>query len=109
MQCCRVSPDVLEAVTFIHLFPKRAIFLLELPALHGSRDQQLNLVEVERLGHKIVGAAFHCFHCDIDRPVSRHHDTDRGTRHFQSAIDQGHSIFAAETQIGEKHIDLLAI
>ena len=31
------------------------------------------------------------------------------SRHFQRAIDQGHSIFAAETQVGEKHIDLLAI
>jgi len=52
MQCCRVSPDVFEAVTFLHLFPKRAIFLLEVPALHRARDQQLNLVEIERLGHK---------------------------------------------------------
>ena len=74
-----------------------------------ARDQQFDLVQVERLGHKIVGAAFHRFDRDIDRAVGRHHDADRGTRHFQGAIDQGHSIFAAEAQVGEKDVDLLAV
>ena len=99
MQCRRVAPNVFESVTFVNLLPKRAIFLLELAPLHRARDQHFDLVEVERLGHKIVRAAFHRLDCHIHRAVGRHHDTDRGTRHFQGAIDQGHSVFAAETQI----------
>jgi len=45
MQCCRVSQNVLEAVPFIHLFPECTIFLLELAALHGARDQQTRLCQ----------------------------------------------------------------
>src|SRR6266566_3821113 len=61
-----------------------------------------------RLGDKIVSAAFHRFDRDVDRAIRRHHDTDGRTRHFQSAIDQLHSIFASEAKIGEEHVYLLA-
>src|SRR5262249_57009837 len=44
----------------------------------------------------------------VDRAVGCHHDAGSGARHFQGAVNQGHSIFAAETQVSEKHIDLLA-
>ena len=89
--------------------PERAVFLLELSALHRARDQQFDFVEVERLGHEIVRTAFHRLDCDVDRAVGCHHDADRGTRHFQGAIDQRHSIFAAEAQVSEKKVDLLAL
>ena len=109
MQCRRIAPDVFESVTFVHLFPQRAIFLLEFAALHRARDQQFNLVEIERLGDEIVSTAFHRLHCEIHRAVSGHHDADRRTRNFQCTIDQDHPVFAAEAEIGEEHIDLLAL
>jgi hypothetical protein len=109
MQRRRIAPDVFEPVTFVHLFAERAIFLLKFAALHRARDQQFDFVEVQRLGDEIVSAAFHRLDCDIDRAVSGHHDADRRTRHFQCAIDQGHSIFAAEAEVSKKHIDLLAL
>ena len=108
MQRCRVAPDVFEAVTLVHLLPERAIFLLKSAALHRASDQQFNFVEIERLGHKIVSAAFHCFDRHLDGAVRRHHDADGSTRHFQSAINQCHSILATKAQIGKEHIDLLS-
>ena len=45
-------------------------------ALHRARDEQLDLVEIERLRHEIVSPAFHRFDRSIDRTVSRHHDAD---------------------------------
>ena len=77
--------------------------------MHRARDEQFNFIEVERLGNKIVGTAFHRFHGYVHRPVGRHHDAGRRAGHFQRAINQGHSIFAAETQVGKKHIDLLSL
>ena len=91
------------------MFPKRPIFLLEFAALHRARDQHFHLVEVKRFGHKIVSAALHRLHGHIDRTISSHHDADRRTRHLQRAIDQQHSVFVPEAQIGEEHVDLLAL
>ena len=108
MQCGRVAPNIFEAIALIHLPPERAVFLLEFAPLHRVRNQQFDFVQIERLGDKIVGAAFHRFDRDIDGTVCRHHDADGSTRHFQGAIDQGHSIFAAEAQVGEENVDLLA-
>jgi hypothetical protein len=108
MQRGRVAPNIPKPVTFVHLLPQRAIFLLELAALHGAREQQFNLVEIERLGDKIVCTAFHRLDCDIDRAVGGHHDADWRTRHFQGAIDQRHSVFAAEAKVSEKDVNLLA-
>ena len=65
MQRRGVAPDVFEPVAFVYLFAESAIFLLELTALHRARDQQFDLVEVERLGDEIVSAAFHRLHCEI--------------------------------------------
>ena len=74
----RVAPDIFQPVTFVHLLPQRAVFLFQFAALYRARDQQFDLVEVERFGHKIVSAAFHRFDCDIDRAVRCHHDADWG-------------------------------
>ena len=87
MQRPRIAPDVFESVTLVDLFAKCAIFLLKFAALHRSRDEQFDFVEVQRLGDEIVSATFHRLDCDIDRAVSGHHDADRRTRHFQRAID----------------------
>src|SRR6266566_2605686 len=104
----RIAPNVFESVTLIDLLTERAIFLLEFASLHRARDQHFDLVEIKRLGNKIVGAAFHRFDRDVDRAISSHHDADGSPRHFQSAIDQLHSVVATEAQIGQEHLDLLA-
>ena len=96
VQSSRVAPNVLEAVALVHLLAKRAIFLLEFATLHRARDHQFDFVEIERLRDKIVGAALHRFHRDIDGAVCSHHDANGRARHFQGAIDQLHSIFTAE-------------
>ena len=87
VQRCGVAPDVFEAIAFVHLLAERAIFLLKFASLHRARDQHFDFVEIERLRHEVVGAAFHRLDCDIDRTVRCHHDADRRTRHFQSAIN----------------------
>ena len=87
VQCRRVTPDIFEPITLVHLLAERAIFLLQSAGLQGACDQQLDFVQIERLRDKIVGAAFHCFDRDIDGAVGRHHDANRRTRHFQGAID----------------------
>ncbi len=109
MEGGRFAPNVFEAVTLVHLLPERAIFLLQFATLHGTGNQQFDFVQIKRLGDKIVCAAFHRFDRDVDRAVCRHHDADGSAWHFQSAIDQLHSIFSTEAQIGEKHVDLLPL
>ena len=109
MQGRRFADDIFQPVTLIHLLPQRAIFLLQLPGAERARDQHFDLVEIERLGHKIVGAALHRFDRGIDRTVRRHHDADRRMRQFQRAIDQRHPVLAREPQIGDQHIDRLAL
>ncbi len=104
----RFADDVLEAETFVHLLAQRPILLLHPPAGQRPRDQDFDLVEIERLGHEIVGAALHRLDRGIDRAVGRHHDADRRMREFERALDQGHAVVAAETQIGDHHIDLFA-
>ena len=88
---------------------KRAIFLLHPARLQRARDQHFNFVEIERLGHEIVGAAFHRLDRGIDRTVGRHHDANRRMRHFQRALDQLHAILAAEPQIGQQQVDLFRV
>jgi len=39
MQRRGIAPDIFETVSFVHLLPQRAIFLLKLSALHCARDQ----------------------------------------------------------------------
>ena len=74
--------------------------------MQRARDQQFDFVEVERLGHEIIGAAFHGFDRGVDRSVGCHHDADWRTRHFERAIYQNHSILAAQAQISQKDIDM---
>ena len=73
----RFADDVLEPVTLVHLLPQRAIFLFHPAAGQRARDQHFDFVEIERLRHEIVSAAFHRFDRGVDRTVSRHHDADR--------------------------------
>ena len=96
MQGSRIAPDVFQPITLIDLLTERAIFLLEFATPHRAGDQHFYFVEIQRFGHKIVRSAFHRFHGHVDRAISSHHDADRSARHFQRAIDQLHSIFAAE-------------
>ena len=105
----RFTNDILEAVTFVYLLAQRPIFLLHFAAGQGARDQDFDFVEIERLRHEIVGAAFHRFDRGVDRAVGRHHDGDRRMREFQRALDQGHSVVTAETEVGDHQIDLLAL
>ena len=104
----RFADDVFESVTFVHLLTQRPIFLLHPAAGQGARDQDFDLVEVERLGHEIVGAAFHRFDRGVDRTVGRHHDADGRMRKFERALDQGHAVVAAETEIGDEQINRFA-
>ena len=101
--------NVLQRKSLVHLLAQRPILLLEPAAPERARDQHLDLVEIERLGHKIVGAALHRRDRGVDRAVSRHHDADRRMRQLEGALDQRHAILAAEAEIGQQHIDLIAL
>jgi hypothetical protein len=72
----RFSDDVFQAVPFVDLLAKRPVLLLHLAAGQRPRDQHFDLVQVQRLGHEIVGAALHRLDRGVDRSVGRHHDAD---------------------------------
>ena len=108
MERRRFADDILKSITFVHLLSQGSIFLLHPAAGEGARDQHFHLVEVERLRHEIVSAAFHRLDRGVDRAVCRHHDANRRMRKFQGALDQNHSVVPAEPQVGDEQINLLA-
>ena len=105
----RISDDVFQAKTLVHLLLQHPIFLLEFSAAERSRDQHFHLVEIQRLGHEIIRATLHCLHRRIHGTVGRHHDANRRMRPLQRALDQLHSVIARQPQISDQDIDVIAL
>ena len=78
----RFAENIFQTEAFVDLLTQSPVLLLHPARLQCARDQDFDLIEVERFGHEIVSAAFHRFHGGINRTVSRHHDANRRVRRF---------------------------
>jgi hypothetical protein len=98
-----VSDQTLEAVTLLHLlFQLTTSF--SVARLRAPVDQDFEFVDVIGFVTKSYAPRFH--RLDRRRPRSRssHHDNDRRMRHCEHLVDQLHSVFATEAQIGEDEV-----
>lgn len=100
-----LAEDALNAELLLDLLLQDLVFLLQAAAAQGAFHQQFDLVQVQRLGDKMVGAAPHGLDGGVHAAVGGHHDADGGTRHRQGLLKQFHAIVLAKAQIGEHDID----
>src|SRR5436305_6820798 len=90
------SEDILEPIALINLLTQTPVLLLYSPRLQSARNQDLDFIQIERLGNKIVSPPFHSLDRGIHRTVGGHHDTNWRLRQLERTIDQLHPVFSPE-------------
>ena len=84
-----------------HLALEFDVLGAELALPQSAAHEHLEPVDVHRLGHKIVGTAFHGLHRRVHRTVGRHHDADRRVGALQEGVHELHPVVGAELQVGD--------
>ncbi len=101
------ADDALDGEFLPDLLLERGVFLLQMAAAQGAFDEQLHLVEIQRLGDEMVGPAPHRLHRRVHAAVGGHHDADGRLRQSKRLLQQLHAVVLAESEIGEHHVYLV--
>ena len=60
-------PDhVFESCALLDLLAELLVFLARIPLTQSTLDEDLQTVDVDRLGHKVIGAPAHGLDCGVD-------------------------------------------
>ena len=103
-----LADDALEPVALLQVFLQPQDGGAQLAALERVGDEQLELVEIERLADVVVSAFLHRLDRRLDRTVCGHDDRLEirvGALEAPDHLETGH---AAELQVGDDQIDRLA-
>src|ERR1700722_178771 len=103
------TDEVFQPETLIYLVAELNILLLRLASLDSSRDLEPEFVDVYGLGHKVVGSALHRFNGGGNRAIGGHQQANRRSRPLKDLLDQRHSVFPTQPQIGQDQIDMVRI
>ena len=104
-----VAEHGIQPLRRVQLRLELAVLRLEVARVRRALEQQLHLIEVERLGDKVVGAVAARFGSRVLAAVGRHHDAGRRRRQRLGVVDEVHAALAAEPQIRQHQVDRLAV
>ena len=103
-----LADDVLEAVLGLELLPEVEVLVAELLALERVPDDEVDFVELERLGDVVVGAELHRLHRGLGRGHRGDHD-DRGVGgDLLGGAQHLQPVHLRHAQIGDDHVEGLA-
>ena len=105
----RVPQQPVQSVALRHLLLQRDILHLQRAAAQRTFDEQVQFLDVERLGDEMISAPLHRLHGHVHAAVGRHHNDDRFIRHRQRLADQSHAVIRAEPQVGHHDVHLLVL
>ncbi len=93
----------------IQLGTKLDILPFHLDGLHRPPQQQLGPVQVQRLGHIVVGTLLDRLDRAFHRAICGHDDTRRRGRVLLAQMQNIQPAFASQAQIGQNHIHRLGL
>ena len=77
--------------------------------MRGATQQQLHLIQVERLGQEIIRAVSASLRSGIRAAVGRHHDTGRGSGQLLSIVNKLHTALPTQSKVRQQYIYRLAL
>ncbi len=99
-----LSQDVAKSVFLGNLATKKPVLQLQPLVLHGTLENQFDLIYGERFHHVVESSQFHGLHRILYRTVSRH-DHHFGIRQKVSGcFEKLHSIHVGHTNVGEDDV-----
>jgi hypothetical protein len=105
----RVADELFQAEFLVELLAQLHVFRLHLARAQRAGQHHLELLEVERLRHVIVGAALHRLDRDLLRAVGGHEDAERRVGQRLRALDQVEPFRAAgQPHVGQEEVDRFA-
>ena len=104
-----MTHDPLETEAVVQPFVQLLHLHLEGLRLERPRDENLQLLQVHRLGEEIERAALHRLHRRFDAAVRRHHDHHRLARQGEGLVDDLEAGFARHAQVGDDHVVFLRL
>ena len=99
------SDDALEAVSLLQLLAQPGVLRLQPPLLDGAVEGVPQLVELERLGDEVGGAALDDFDGIPDRAVAGDDDADDLRVPLHGGLDDGGPVDARQAQIGDDDVE----
>ena len=103
-----LADDVLEAMLGLQLLAKVLILGAEVLALEGVLDDQVDFVELERLGDVVVGAELHRLHRGLGRGHRGHHDHRGVGRLFLSRAQDLEPVDLRHAKVGDDRVERIA-
>jgi hypothetical protein len=82
---------------------------LHLAGAKCAPDEDLQPVDIQRLGDEVVSSTPHRLDRRVDASVRGHHDHDRRLRSLQHVVDECHPVLAAKAQVCQDEIDMLPL
>ena len=104
-----VADEVVQAVAFVDLLAQADVLPLDFGTMEGPFDQEVEAVDVDRLGHEVIGPAFHGLDGGIDRAVSGHDYTHRRVALPEGPGEEVHAVVRPEAQVGEEKVDTVGL
>jgi hypothetical protein len=95
-----VADESFEAEFFVDLLAQPRVLPLDLRTVQRALHQQVEAVDIDRLGHKVISAVLHRLDRVLDASVGCHHDADRRMLLALRPRHQVHAAFAAQAQVG---------
>ena len=100
-----LADDVREPAALFQLLLQVLVPQHELAVGEGALDHEREVVEVGRLGEKVVGAAAHRVDGALDRPVPRQDDHGNRGMGGHDALEQLLSGHARHLEVGDDQVD----
>ena len=101
----RVTDEIFQSEAFVDLRAQAEILALDVGAVEGALDEQVEAVDVDGLGDKVIGAEFHGLDGRFDAAVGGHHDADGRVGLAQGPAEEVHPAVGTEPEIGEEQIN----
>ena len=99
------ADQAFEAVARFELRPQVRVLRAQPPLFEGGADYVLQLVELERLGDEIGGAALDRFHRVLHRPEAGHHDDHDLRIPIHRRFEHADAAHAGQAEVGQDEVE----
>ncbi len=104
-----LAHQVVEAVLVLEPLAQRARLLHEALPLQGLLEDDLQLLDVDRLAEVVLGAELHRLDRRLDRAVGGHDDDHRLRAHLLDLREQLDPVHARHAQVGEDDVGVVLL
>jgi hypothetical protein len=102
-----LAHEAVEAALGAELALQLAVLVLQPLPLERVRDRQLQLIELEGLGHVVVGTELHGLHGRLGGRERRDDQDDRSGRVLLGGLEDGQTVDLPHTKIGDHEVETI--